>query len=113
MLPRHAEILAKVIVEASCALDQLQRRNRSAVMDNVAGCDVGDRPNPRAELQVQAPAAMTVEVAHEIRELLTILVFSLEQLKRQPLDDRGRTQLTRAAQAAGQIGEIVKRVQPI
>jgi signal transduction histidine kinase len=68
-----------------------------------------DAIEPRAE----APAAMTVEIAHEFRELLTVALFSLAQLQRKSLDDRGREQLQRAEWAVGQIGAIINRVQPI
>jgi signal transduction histidine kinase len=69
----------------------------------------GDAIEPRAE----AAAAMTIDIAHEFRELLTIALFSLKQLQRQSLDDRGREQLQRADRAVGQIGEIINRIQPI
>jgi signal transduction histidine kinase len=69
----------------------------------------GGAIEPRAE----AAAAMTVEIAHEFRELLTVALFSLAQLQRQSLDDQGREQLRRAERAMGQIGEIINRVQPI
>jgi signal transduction histidine kinase len=60
----------------------------------------------------EAPVTMTVKIAHEFRELLTVALLSLEQLQRQSLDDRGREQLQRAQRAVGQIGEIINRVQP-
>jgi hypothetical protein len=67
----------------------------------------------RAEPRAEAPVTMAVEIAHEFRELLTIALFSLKQLHRQSLDDRGRAQLQRAERAVGQIGEIISRVQPL
>ncbi len=41
---------------------------------------------PRAE----ASGCVTVEVAHEFSNMLTIVLGSLEQMRRQPLDDQGR-----------------------
>jgi signal transduction histidine kinase len=67
----------------------------------------------KPEPQTGAAAAMTVEVAHELRERLTVLLFSLEQLQRQALTDHGQDLLNRAKRAAGQISETVNRVRPI
>jgi hypothetical protein len=69
----------------------------------------GDTIEPRAE----APDAISVEIAHKFREFLTVALFSLEQLRRQSLDDRGQEQLQRAETAVSQISEIINRVQPI
>jgi hypothetical protein len=63
--------------------------------------------------RTEPSATLTVAIAHEFRELLTIALFSLTQLQRQSLDDRGREQLQRADRAVGQIGEIINRIQPI
>jgi signal transduction histidine kinase len=65
------------------------------------------------EPRVELPDTLTVDTAHEFRELLTIALFSLKQLQRQSLDDRGREQLQRADRAVDQIGEIINRIQPI
>jgi hypothetical protein len=40
--------------------------------------------------RIEPPATLAVDIAHEFRELLTIALFSLKQLQRQSLDDRGR-----------------------
>jgi hypothetical protein len=54
------------------------------------------------------PGALTDEQVHKIREYLTMILFSLEQLQRQALDDRGRAQLQRADTAAQQMVEIIQ-----
>jgi hypothetical protein len=68
--------------------------------------------NP-VEPRANAPAIMTVEIAHSLRELLTVLLASLEQLERQSLDDRGREQLKRAERAAREISESINHIQPL
>jgi signal transduction histidine kinase len=82
-------------------------------MHNPNAYDHDAHPGDAIELQAEAPAIVTVEIAHKFRELLTIALFSLEQLERQSLDDRGREQLQRVERAVGHIGEIIDRVQPI
>jgi signal transduction histidine kinase len=82
-------------------------------MHNPNAFDRDTRPSETVEQPAKAAAAMTVEIAHEFRELLTVALFSLAQLQRQSLDDRGRQQLQRAERAVGQIGAIINRVQPI
>lgn len=56
--------------------------------------------------------ATAVEAAHELRNLLTVLLGSLEPLHRQPLDERGRRQLARAEQSARQLWELLSRCPP-
>src|SRR3954447_5438071 len=61
---------------------------------------------PRAE----ALGAIAVDIAHELNELLTIALGSLEQLRRQPLDERGQQQLERAEWSVRQAGWLTKKV---
>jgi hypothetical protein len=82
-------------------------------MHNLNAYDHDAHPGNAVEPQAEAPAIVTVEIAHKFRELLTVTLVSLEQLQRQSLDDRGREQLQRAKAAVSQIGEIINRVQPI
>jgi signal transduction histidine kinase len=53
---------------------------------------------------------MATGIAHEFSNLLTIVLGSLEQLRRQPLDERGREQLDRAEWAVRQAGRLSRSV---
>ncbi len=64
---------------------------------------------PRAE----ASGSMTVEVAHEFSNMLTIVLGSLEQMRRQPLDDQGRQQLARAEWGARRACALLSRCSPL
>jgi signal transduction histidine kinase len=97
MLPGDAETFANVNAVSPSPLGSIATQKQVCAMHN---------PN-------EAPVTITVEIAHEFRELLTVALFCLEQLQRQSLNDRGREQLQRAQRAVGQIGEIINRVQPI
>jgi hypothetical protein len=59
------------------------------------------------------PSALTDEQIHKVREYLTVILGSLEQLQRQPLDDRGQRQLRRADLAAQQMTEIIQCDGPL
>jgi signal transduction histidine kinase len=61
--------------------------------------DAGTGPKTRV--------ALMAEEAHKVREHLTVILGSLEQLQHQSLDDRGRRQLQRARIAAEQLATIV------
>jgi signal transduction histidine kinase len=61
---------------------------------------------PRAE----ALGVVAVDIAHELNELLTIALGSLEQLRRQSLDERGQRQLERAEWSVRQAGQLAKKV---
>lgn len=43
---------------------------------------------------------MTADLIHEFKNLLTVIAGSLEQLRRQQLNDRGQQQLARAESGA-------------
>jgi hypothetical protein len=58
------------------------------------------------------PTALTDEQVHKVRECLTVILGSLEQLQRQLLDDRGRTQLRRADLAAQQMAGTIRCAGP-
>jgi signal transduction histidine kinase len=64
----------------------------------------------RQAQQVEALGAMAAEVAHEFNNLLTVVLGSLEQLRRQPLDERGRRQLERAEWSARQAGRLTRQM---
>ncbi len=63
----------------------------------------------RAE-RVEVLSALTVGIAHEFNNLLTIALGSLEQLRRQPLDERGEKQLDRAEWGVRQAGRLSRQV---
>jgi signal transduction histidine kinase len=60
--------------------------------------------------RIQALGAMAAEIAHEFNNLMTIVIGSLEQLRRQNLDERGQEQLRRADWGARQAGRVTQRV---
>jgi signal transduction histidine kinase len=55
-------------------------------------------------------AVFTTDIAHDLNELLTIALGSLEQLRRQSLDERGQRQLERAEWSVRQVGWLTKEV---
>jgi signal transduction histidine kinase len=54
-------------------------------------------------------AIFTVDIAHDLNELLTIALGSLEQLRRQSLDQRGQRQLERAEWSVRQVAWLTKK----
>jgi len=70
----------------------------------------------QAEMQAGQPERVAVigtiatGVAHEFNNLLTIVLGSLEQLHRQPLDERGCEQLERAEWGVRQAGRLARQV---
>jgi signal transduction histidine kinase len=75
-------------------------------------------PGSRSEAQTVCEQAERVEVlgalaagiAHEFNNLLTVVLGSLEQLRRQPLDERGQKQLDRAEWGVQQAGRLSRQV---
>ncbi len=61
-------------------------------------------------LRIEALGAVTAGVAHEFNNLLTIVLSSLEQLRRQNLDDRGLELLRRAEWGARQAARVTGQV---
>ncbi len=55
-------------------------------------------------------SVMAAGTAHELNNLLTIVLGSLEQICRQPLDERGQQQLERAQWGARQAGRLSRQV---
>jgi signal transduction histidine kinase len=60
--------------------------------------------------RIQVIGALATGVAHEFNNLLTIALGSLEQLRRQTLDERGRDQLERADWSVRQAGRLARQV---
>jgi signal transduction histidine kinase len=60
--------------------------------------------------RVELLGEMATGIAHEFNNLLTIELGSLEQLRRQPLNERGQTQLTRAEWGARQAERLARQM---
>ena len=56
------------------------------------------------------PGMSAADATHEINNLLTVVLCSLEQLQRQALDARGRGQLERAQSAARQANDRLQQL---
>ena len=56
------------------------------------------------------PGSLGADVAHELANLLTVVSSSLEQLRRQPLDQQGQRQLARAEWGAWQAVRLTRQV---
>lgn len=54
--------------------------------------------------------AMDADMAHELSNLMTVVLGSLEQLGRQPLDEKGRRQLARGEWSARHVAALTRRV---
>lgn len=71
------------------------------------------RSDTDAPLQSERTAllgSMAAGLAHEFNNLLTVALSSLNQLRRQPLDETGETQLERAEWATRQAGRLAQQV---
>ena len=57
------------------------------------------------------PAGMTAaDAAHELNNLMTVVLGSLEQLQRQTMDERGKLQLDRAQTAVAQANVLLQHL---
>jgi hypothetical protein len=112
MLPTSCENTWEVKPGVRIAFGSIETQKQVCAMHNPNASD-HDGQTETMPSRTDPSATLTVAIAHEFRELLTIALFSLTQLQRQSLDDRGREQLQRADRAVGQIGEIINRIQPI
>ena len=71
------------------------------------------RSDTDAPLQSERTAllgSMAAGLAHEFNNLLTVALSSLNQIRRQPLDETGATQLERAEWATRQAGRLAQQV---
>jgi signal transduction histidine kinase len=59
------------------------------------------------------PTLRTREFAHQMRDMLTAVLGSLEQLHQQSLDEQGRHQLARAEAAALRAIDLLNRYAPL
>jgi signal transduction histidine kinase len=75
----------------------------------LAGTQTGT-PLPENQPQrIEVIGTIATGVAHEFNNLLTIALGSLEQLRRQRLDETGSAQLERALWSVHQAGRLVSR----
>ena len=51
-----------------------------------------------------------LDTAHELNNLLTVMLGGLEQLHRQPLNDRGKAQLERAQWGVTRAGQLLQQL---
>jgi signal transduction histidine kinase len=65
--------------------------------------------NPDQTRRIEALGLVSAGVAHEFSSLLTVMLGSLQQLRRQPLDARGDEQLDRAEWGARQTARLLRQ----
>ncbi len=56
------------------------------------------------------PGMTAADAVHELNNVMTVLLGSLEQLQRQPMDGRGKTQLERARQAVEDANQLLQHL---
>lgn len=76
---------------------------------NSATADSDDAAQLQSE-RVTLLGSMAAGLAHEFNNLLTVVLSSLDQLRRQDLDERGKGQLERAEWGARQAGRLAQQV---
>ena len=74
-----------------------------------AGRNGHDAPRPATEA-ASHDEPVAAALVHDLNNLLTVVLGSLEQLRRQPLDGRGQQQLERAEWAAWRAGQVAQEV---
>src|SRR5689334_17024241 len=71
------------------------------------------RGKAEAGSSVSSPTFRMVAFAHQMRDLLTVVLGSLEQLRQQPLDEQGRHQLARAEAGTLRTADLLNRYAPL
>ena len=56
------------------------------------------------------PGMSAADTTHELNNLLTVVLGSMEQLQRQALDERGKAQLDRAQAAIEQANKLLQQM---
>ncbi len=74
------------------------------------GARDGAATQPGSAGEVGFPGSLGADVAHELANLLTVVSSSLEQLRRQTLDEQGQRQLARAEWGARQAVHLMRQV---
>ncbi len=64
--------------------------------------------NPQSATRPAPPPSE--DLVHQLNNVLTVVLGSLEQLHRQPLNERGKAQLERAQWGVAQAGDLVRQV---
>ena len=86
----------------------------TAAAESAPSFQAGTRLSPEfSESQPERVAiigTIATGLAHEFNNLLTVALGSLEQLRRQALDERGREQLDRAEWSVRQAGRLARQV---
>ena len=85
-------------------------RLEAETMTGHSGAQDADAVQPGLRENTGSLNSLGADVAHELANLLTVVLGSLEQLRRQPLDERGQRQLARAEWGAWQAGQLTRRV---
>jgi signal transduction histidine kinase len=100
----------------------LRRRNRAGRSERDGGSSSQSTPTAlhtalpgtgileNQSQRVELLGGMAAGMAHEFNNLLTIALGSLEQLRRQSLDERGHMQLERAEWSVRQAGRLAQQV---
>ena len=65
---------------------------------------------PGFRVDAGSPGSLGADVAHELANLMMVVTGSLEQLRRQPLDEQGQRQLARAEWGAWQAVHLTRQV---
>ena len=66
--------------------------------------------SPAFGADASRPGTLSADTVHELANLVMIVSGSLEQLRRQPLDESGWRQLARAEWGARQVAQLTRRV---
>jgi len=80
--------------------------------------DASNQPRPKQAATAQPgsmedadrPIPLGADTAHELANLMMVVSGSLEQLRRQPLDERGQQQLARAEWGVRQAAQLMRQV---
>ena len=81
--------------------------------------DTSNQPSPQGTADAQpglvegvSPGVLGADLAHELANLMMVVSGSLEQLRRQPLNQQGQRQLARAEWGAWQATRLTRQVRP-
>jgi len=74
------------------------------------GIEAAIEANPDQARRIEALGLVSAGVAHEFSNLLTVMLGSLQQLRRQALDTEGEEQLDRLESAARQATRLLRQV---
>ena len=86
-----------------------ERLGTERMIDHSGAQDAATDP-PGFREDAGSPGNLGADVAHELANLMMVVTGSLEQLRRQPLDEHGQRQLARAEWGAWQAVQLTRRV---